>query len=105
MSDNEARALGLGLILIVMGLLSLFDIGIFPAQAQYGGGWGIYGPYGRPPPGAYDYPPGYIPPIPRQRQPWGPQVGPCIYDNECRDPRRWGAPWVPPRRYWGQEEL
>ncbi|SRR6266404_7683119 len=27
-----------------------------PALAQYGG-WGIYGPNGRPPPGAYEAPP------------------------------------------------
>lgn len=53
MTDNEVRFLSLGLMLIIVGLLYLFDI--VPAAAQYGG-WGIYGPYGRPPPGAYDLP-------------------------------------------------
>lgn len=53
---------------------------------QYGGGYGIYGPYGRPPPGAYDYPPGYIPPIerPRIQRPRGADFDACIYYGYCR---------------------
>jgi hypothetical protein len=50
-----------------------------PANAQYGGGWGIYGPYGRPPRGAYG------PPPPPRR--YGPQMEPCIYEGDCRGPR------------------
>ena len=56
-TDNEVRALSLGLMLIVVGLFYLF--GIIPAAAQgYGGGFGVYGPYGRPDrgPEAYDLP-------------------------------------------------
>jgi len=53
MTDNEVRTLSLGLMLIVVGLFYL--VGIIPAAAQ---GWGIYGPYGRPPrgQGAFDLP-------------------------------------------------
>jgi len=49
------RILSLGLLLVVVGLLYLFDV--IPAAAQYGGGFGPYGPYGRPGPDAYDLPP------------------------------------------------
>jgi len=35
--------------------ITLF-LGIY-TPVQYGGGFGPYGPYGRPPPGAYDLPP------------------------------------------------
>ncbi len=45
---------------------------------QYGGGWGVYGPYGRPPSGAYR------PPIPPPPPPRGPQMEPCIYRGDCR---------------------
>lgn len=86
MTDNEVRGLSLGLLLVLVGLAYLF--GIMPANAQYGGGWGVYGPYGRPPPGAYDYPRGYYPPIPRPRR-YGPQFDPCIYRGDCRGPRRY----------------
>lgn len=54
-------------------------LGAAPANAQYGGGWGIYGPYGRPPRGAYDPPP--------RPRPYGPQMEPCIYYGDCRGPR------------------
>jgi hypothetical protein len=70
-----------------------------PTEIQYGGGWGIYGPYGRPPRGAYDYPPNYIPPIDRRPpRPRGPNPEACIYTGEC-GPRGWG-PIYAPRRYW-----
>jgi hypothetical protein len=57
-------------------------------EVQYGGGWGIYGPYGRPPRGAYG-----PPPPPRH---WGPQPGPCIYEGDCRGPRYDDEPRGPP---------
>lgn len=81
MDDTDVRMLWLGLLLIAAGLLYAF--GIVPASAQYGGGWGIYGPYGRPPEGAYG-----PPRLPRPRPaPWGPQMEPCIYRGDCRGPR------------------
>ncbi len=88
LDDNDVRLLALGLMLILVGFAYLFDI--VPAAAQYGGGYGIYGPYGRPPPGAYDYPPRYVPPIPRgQPRRYGPQFSPCIGYGDCRGPRRY----------------
>lgn len=101
MTDNEVRMLSLGLLLIVFGLFYLF--GILPAAAQYGPNWGIYGPYGRPPPGAYDYPPGYIPPIRRPRPPWidSPQYDPCIQFGQCGGRR----PMPMPQPRWFEEEF
>lgn len=86
LDDNDVRLLALGLMLILVGLAYFFNV--IPAAAQYGGGFGIYGPYGRPRDGAYDYPRRYIPPIERPRR-WGPQPGPCIAYGDCRGPRRW----------------
>lgn len=52
---------------------------------QYGGGWGVYGPYGRPPPGAYGYPPSYPPLRPFPRGPFNPggRYPPSPYFDRC----------------------
>ena len=65
-------------------------------EAQYGAGrW-----YGVPP-DRYDPPPGiYGPPPyggpPRRRDPYGPQMGPCIYYGECGGRGYGGPPRMPP---------
>lgn len=80
---NDWKILILFLIFIVLIMLYAANA---HAQGVYGGGWGIYGPYGRPPPGAYDPPrPIRPPPLPPMR--WGPQMEPCIYYGDCRGPR------------------
>lgn len=40
----------------IPGIVAALFLGIY-TPAQYPGGWGVYGPYGRPPEGAYDLPP------------------------------------------------
>lgn len=99
LDSKDIVMLWLATMFIVAGLLILFDI---PARAQYGG-WGIYGPYGRPPPGAYG--------PPRERGPrfpdrWGPQMEPCIYYGDCRGPgpQGYGSPYHPPRWFRYPEE-
>lgn len=89
------RMLSLGLLLILVGLLYLFDIP--RSHAQYGGPpmWD-QGPGRRD--DRYDYPPNYVPPFerPRMRR-YGPQPGPCIYEGNCRGPRYETPDYVRPR--------
>lgn len=73
--------------MIILAAVILWNI-------QYGPNWGVYGPYGRPPPGAYDDPPPIRMPLPR---PYGPQMEECIYYDDCRGPPQMPPDMPPPR--------